>query len=56
MRFDPEDTVALAQCMFQAATQPRIAAESPDALRQWAMRYDLPVYAERVDALLKELA
>jgi glycosyltransferase involved in cell wall biosynthesis len=56
MRFDPEDTTALTQCMFQAATQARIAAESPEALRQWAMRYDLPVYAERVDALLKELA
>ena len=56
MRFNPKDTAALAQYMFQAATQPRAKAESPEALRQWALRFDLPHYAGRVDALLKELA
>jgi glycosyltransferase involved in cell wall biosynthesis len=56
MRFNPKDTAALAQLMFQAATQLPGHAESPEALRRWALRYDLPRYAERVDELIKELS
>lgn len=55
LRFDPRDTSALVQLMFQAATQPPSPPESPDVLQAWAMRYDLPAYAARVSELLTEL-
>lgn len=55
LRFDPRDTSALVQLMFQAATEPPGPRESPDVLQGWAMRYDLPAYANRVNELLGEL-
>ncbi|MFT3859405.1 MAG: glycosyltransferase family 1 protein [Aquabacterium sp.] len=55
MRFDPHDTSALVQLMFQAATEPPLRAESPEALQSWARGYDLPVYAARLDEFLDEL-
>lgn len=56
LRFDPRDTSALVQLMFQAATEPPGPTEAPDLLQGWALRYDLPAYAARVDELLGELA
>lgn len=56
LRFDPRDTSALVQRMFQAATEPPGPAEAPEVLQGWARRYDLPAYAARVDELLSELA
>ena len=56
LRFDPNDASALVQLMFQAATEPPSAAESPQALQAWAMRFDLPAYATRVQELVAELA
>lgn len=55
-RFDPEDSVGLVQLMHRVARQARSEDELPDALHQWARRYDLPTYASRVDELLRELA
>jgi glycosyltransferase involved in cell wall biosynthesis len=55
LRFDPQDTSALTQLMFRAATEPPGPSESPDVLQGWAQRYDLPAYATRLDELLTEL-
>lgn len=55
-RFDPRDEVGLVQLMSRLARQRRGEDESIEALQAWARRYDLPVYAARVDELLKELA
>jgi polysaccharide biosynthesis protein PslI len=56
LRFDPRDTPALVRLMHDAATRGRGPGESPSELTAWARRYDLPAYAEHVDALIKELA
>jgi len=42
--------------MNRGARQAAGEDELPDALHQWARRYDLPTYASRVDELLRELA
>lgn len=55
LRFDPHDMVTMTQVMHQAARQGRGDQESPQALQDWASRYDLPPYALRVGELLKEL-
>jgi len=55
LRFDPRDASALVQLMFQAGTEPPAPAEAAEALQAWAMRFDLPAYAARVDELLADL-
>lgn len=55
-RFDSQDTEGLRQLMVILAERRRQPEESPHACRDWARRFDRPAYAQRLDALLKELA
>lgn len=54
-RFAPDDDACLQALMLSLAQEPRLSDESPQACRDWARRFDVPAYAQRLDALIKEL-